>query len=90
MSDDLIRRSKALGTLMLDYNDITYIDKNVTAKRIEAIPSVQPEPVIIRINIRLSEKDFQKAADVIRAQSPDVIVIPCDAEYIYKEGESNE
>ena len=39
MAEDLIRRSKALATLGLEYKDTVYVDKFEVAKRIKAIPS---------------------------------------------------
>ena len=43
---DLIKRADALSCLHLDYKDVIYIDKRETAKRINAIKTVDAVSVV--------------------------------------------
>lgn len=49
---------------------------------IEALPSADVEPTVIRSKTLLPTKDFKEWAKRIREVNPNAVVIPCDAEVV--------
>ena len=52
---ELIRKDDALNQLCLDHRDVIYIDKQEAAKRIRALPSINPDDKWILSSEKLPE-----------------------------------
>lgn len=54
-------------------------------KVLEALPSAEAEPTVIRSRTFMPTKDFKEWAKRIREVNPNAVVIPCDAEVVSAE-----
>jgi len=61
------------------------LDKREVFKALNALPSAEAKPTVIRSRTLMPTKDFKEWAKRIRETNPDAVVIPCDAEVVSAE-----
>lgn len=81
---DTIYRDEAIDAVMKNACAAVFYNSDNTGVLdiLEALPSAEAEPTVIRSRTFMPTKDFKEWAKRIREENPNAVVIPCDAEVV--------
>lgn len=78
---DLISREDAIEVVRSAISE-EWLLREAIVTDMEALPSADAEPTVIRSRTLLPTKDFKEWAKRVRETNPNAVVIPCDAEVV--------